>query len=241
MADVSANQNNPTAAAPQTPSPPPNSPDIPLPGAFKLFSPSWQAVQVNLVTFIELIIIPVMVSLVLTVLGRGRVARAPLSLISDLVAYLFAPAIIVTQLKSVRGEKIDLSQALKEGLKYFWKLLGLLICMGLLILGGLILLIVPGLIMIRRYYLAPYYLIDQDLSITEAMRQSAADSKPVSGAVWGVIGVSVLFGLLSLVLVGIVLSVMYYCASTLRYQQIAKNKKQPLSTPPAVVPPVVQA
>lgn len=205
---------------------------MPLPSAFKLFSPSWKAVQLNIVTFIELILIPVMVSLVFSVLSRSRSASLTLGLVSDVIAFLFAPALIITQLKSIRGQTIDLSQALQEGLRFFWRYLGLIICMGFVIIIGLVLFIVPGLIMLRRYFLAPYYLIDKDLGIFEAMRMSAADSKPVSGAVWGVIGVSVLFGLLVFFLVGILLSVMYYCAPALRYQQIAK------ATPPVPKLPV---
>lgn len=108
---------------------------------------------------------------------------------------LFAPALIYAQLQILKGKSITFSEAARQGFSFFWRLVGLYILMGLIVLGGLILLIVPGLIFIRRYCLAPYYLIDQDLSIRESLRRSAANTKPVSGFIWGVIFVELLVGL----------------------------------------------
>jgi len=90
-----------------------------------------------------------------------------------------------------------------------------------------LLLIVPGVIAIRRYFLAPYLMLDKDLSIREAMKQSAALSKPYSGSIWGIIGVIVLLSLPSIIpvigwAVSFVLMLLYSVAPALRYQELKK-------------------
>jgi uncharacterized membrane protein len=97
--------------------------------------------------------------------------------------------------------------------------------MSLIIGVGFLLLIVPGLFLLRRYILAPYFLVDKELSINEALNQSAAFSKKYSGAVWGLIGVTILISLLGIipVLGGIasaILGIAYYCAPALRYKEV---------------------
>src|SRR6185295_10606488 len=109
--------------------------------------------------------------------------------------------------------------------KFGPRLLGLGIVVGLMLIGGFLLLVIPGLIVLRRYYLSPYYLVDKDLTIGEAMKQSAADSKPNSQAIWAVIGVSVLLSLTGVVpLIGGILSFvlvsLYSVAAPLRYREI---------------------
>lgn len=105
------------------------------------------------------------------------------------------------------------------------RMVGLYLLVGLYILVGLILFIIPGLIMIRRYYLAPYVLLDKKCGIKEAMEYSAAISKPHPGAVWGVIGVMVLIGLISIVpfiggLIAFIVGALYSVAPALRYQEL---------------------
>ena len=195
-----------------------------LPGAFSLLKPSWEGVRLNLITFFELAATPLLFSILASVVNHGKVTGLgeALGALGDIIAVIFAPALVITQLKSVRQEKIDFSDAIKQGLHFLWRYLGLALCMVVVIGIGLILFIVPGLFMLRRYFLAPFYLIDRDMKVFDAMRASAADSKQFSAAVWGLIGVEILFALLSIVLVGIVLVVMYYCASAIRYTEIKK-------------------
>lgn len=107
-----------------------------------------------------------------------------------------------------------------------WRMLGLYILVGLFIFVGLILLIIPGLIMIRRYFLAPYVMLDKrPKSIMEAMEISARMSKPYSGSIWGIIGVMFLIGLISIIpvigwLASFFLGVAYSVAPALRYQEL---------------------
>lgn len=129
------------------------------------------------------------------------------------------------ELEGSKGEKPSLQHLFEVAKKYWLRIFGLLLAIGFLTLIGLILLIVPGLIVIRRYFLAPYVMIDKDLSISEAMRESARLTKINTGAIWGIIGVMFLIGLLSVIpLVGPLVSfgvgVLYSVAPALRYREL---------------------
>lgn len=63
----------------------------------------------------------------------------------------------------------------------FWKYLGAIILYLLIILGGLILLIVPGIIWAIKYQFFGYFIIDKDSSIKEAIKKSGEITK---GAKW---------------------------------------------------------
>jgi hypothetical protein len=128
-----------------------------------------------------------------------------------------------------KGKSPSIGECYRKGLPYFWRLWAVDILVGLVVIIGLVLLIVPGIIFLRRYYLAPYYLIDKKLGIIESMKRSSHDSKPVSGYIWGVIGVQVVFSLIGsglslLPALGIVLSALvgYVClfVPVLRYKEV---------------------
>jgi uncharacterized membrane protein len=216
--------------------------------SFELIKPSWNALKLNVVSFLILGLLPVVYFLVVSVLATGT--RIGLSssgaqsetvnsafagtfslvmLLGVVLALIIAPGMFYLQLQSARGKRTEAIEAIKVGLKYFWKFIGLSILTGLLVVGGLILFIVPGIIMIRRYFLSPFYLIDKDLKIGEAMRKSAEDSKPVSGSIYGVLGVTILFAIAAGVLgyipvigavAGAVIQLVYYCAPALRYDEV---------------------
>lgn len=213
-------------------------------GSFELFNPSIEAVRLNLWAFFWLAFVPALLFVGSSYSGPDN-AQQPtatsdittaeavafggtafvLVVVGLLLALIIAPALIHLEIQSARGKKVGVSDALKVGMQYLLRYLGLMILYGLLTVGGLILLIIPGLIMIRRYFLAPYYLIDQDLSIREAMKRSADDSKPYSGSVWGIIGVNILLSVPSFIpvvgaFVSMVLTTFYSVAPALRYDEL---------------------
>jgi uncharacterized membrane protein len=215
-----------------------------LPSAFSLFKPSMDGIKRNLGTFLAIVFIPLVLFALagLAAGGFGAASNATgaetlgvgagISLaifvpIVIAVSLILAPAMTYLGLQSTRGKDVGTGEALRTGLKFVWRYLGYSIVFGLLIIGGFILLIVPGLIVIRRYLLAGYFLVDKDLSIGEAMKQSAELSKQYSGAVWGMIGVIVLINVLSIVpvlgqIASFVLSILYTFAPAVRYHEIVK-------------------
>lgn len=132
------------------------------------------------------------------------------------------------QLQGAEGKAITFDKLWAVVKQIGWRMLGLYIVVALFIIGGLILLIVPGLIMIRRYFLSPYVMLDKrPKTISEAMEISAKISKPHSGSIWGVIGVMFLIGLISVIpvvgwLASFLLGMFYSVAPALRYQELKK-------------------
>ncbi|HET7320090.1 MAG TPA: YciC family protein [Candidatus Saccharimonadales bacterium] len=212
-----------------------------LPSAFALFKPSWEAVKLNLVTFIALSVLSAALYFIIVAMlfGTGALSRNPTGSLGAGAATAFAvggvvglvwmaligPALVYLQVKSANGVKVGVSDALKNGLNFAIRFLGLSIVMGLIIFVGFLLLIVPGFYMLRRYILAPYFLVDKDLGINEAMNQSAEVSKKYSGALWGLIGVTFLIGLPGIIpvlgsIISAILGIAYYCAPAVRYKEV---------------------
>ena len=107
------------------------------------------------------------------------------------------------ELQASKNKPLTLSEYYAKGLPFSFKLYGYYILYGLLVVGGLILFIVPGIIMFRRYALASYYIVDNGSSVRDAMKQSAKESKTYSGRIWGIFGVQAVFSLGAAALGGI--------------------------------------
>lgn len=199
----------------------------------------------NAMAFLLIIFMPSFLSLIGQILGTDGGATLsntfslnatseasvahPLTTIGGLLSLLLLPAGIYIELLAAKGKAIDTWKSFTESLKYFWRLFGLFLLVGLIVICGLILFIVPGVIFIRRYFLAPYFLVDKDMKITDAMKASAEKTKGRPGAVWGIIGVSLLFVLLGIVpifggLISLVMLTLYTCAPAIRYAEIIKTK-----------------
>jgi len=70
------------------------------------------------------------------------------------VARVFSTAVIVSSYRSLGDQKPNLKESIKVGWRTFWPVLWVAILRGLVVLGGLILLVVPGIIWALRYSLA---------------------------------------------------------------------------------------
>jgi uncharacterized membrane protein len=145
---------------------------------------------------------------------------------------LALPATIAFAVGVVRGEGDDLLSFIRKGFHYFWRLYGLFIVTGILIVVGIIALIVPGLIFLRRYMLAPYYLVSEDLGILESMRRSADQTPEQRRSVWGVIGVMFVISIAASVvsnipfvgmLLGPLVSMTYFFGPPLRQLEISDS------------------
>ncbi|MBX4190665.1 hypothetical protein KW794_01115 [Candidatus Saccharibacteria bacterium] len=131
------------------------------------------------------------------------------------------------QLVAAEGKRLDFNNLWQIVKELGWRMWGLYLLTGLIVFVGLVLLIVPGLIFIRRYFLAPYVMLDKKTDIMESLNMSASLSKANTGAVWGVIGVMFLIGLLNILpyiggLAAFVIGALYSVAPALRYQQLKK-------------------
>lgn len=137
------------------------------------------------------------------------------------------------QLDAASGKQKTVKEYYAEGLRYSLPLFVYYILYGLAVLGGLLLLIVPGVIFFRRYYLGAYYLVDKNLGILEAMKQSSTGTKPFKNYVWGVVGVELAVSIAAsftqiIPFVGIVIAQLVTCSylfmNALRYREIEVSK-----------------
>lgn len=212
-----------------------------LQSAFKLFTPSIHAIATNFWTFLGLALIPALFVLIFMVLASAFgvsfdsdssssssaafVILIAIGIVAGVyISALISAAVAVTQLASLQNVTIPFKEAINRAMPFVWRNLGLKVILCLLYIISLLLFIVPFFFMLRRYYLATYYLIDYNLSIKQAMRMSAEQSKQFSGAVWGLIGVTILAALLSFG--SNILSIFYSCAPVVRFREItdASNK-----------------
>ncbi len=106
-------------------------------------------------------------------------------------------AIIPFTILLAKGFKPGVADSYRIGLRCAPRLVGLTILLLLLFAAGLCLFIVPGLIVLRRYGLAYYYIVDYDLGIRDAMDMSSEQTKPVTKAILGMFLVLSVFVLLA--------------------------------------------
>lgn len=228
---------NTEAAAP----PPASAPEVP--SAFSLFKPSWEGLKLNIVELIVLFLVPTAVlalyfliaasAIGATSSGGINAAGVILIIIGVAVTAVFAaligPAFIHIQLRSARMEKATYQSAWETSKKFWWRYLLVSIAVGLTIGIGFLLLIIPGIIFLRRYFLSQYALIDQDLGVGESMKRSNQLSRGRSMAIFGIIGVDILISLPNVIpviggLITFVLQIAYFCAPAIRYDQLKALK-----------------
>lgn len=215
--------------------------DRKLTASWSLVRPSIELLKRNLEPVIYLSFLPALILTVgLVLIGNSKhfsfTTRTDIGLIVTALAGLWAllsyPGYLHMQLRATAGKTTTLRQAYSYGLPLVLRLIGLSIVIAVITIIGFILLIIPGLICLRRYYLATYYLVDQKLSIRQAMSRSAADTKPVSGYIWGVLGVALVFGIIGSVLglvpvagrlLNLLLAYIYVFGPALRYREITKT------------------
>jgi hypothetical protein len=211
-------------------------------------TPSWQLVQPSLNLTrknFESIIVIVLLPVLLTLLGSLLITKGShnlgnfIEVIGVIWLVINAPVSYYLQLAAARGGQPGIRECYASGLPYFWRVIGFEIWFSVLMLIGLVLLIVPGLIVLRRYYLTPFYIIDRKLDIGAAMTAAHQETNLVAGFVWGTIGVVVAFAIVASILsvagpVGVVaadfVALIYLFGPVLRYREIAKaNHHKPHS------------
>lgn len=100
------------------------------------------------------------------------------------------------------GRDMDIGESLRFGLARFWSIILVGVLVGLAVIGGFILLIVPGFIFLTRFWVSVPALVIEDRRGREALRRSwnliKGRSWPVFGTIIVVgIGTSILSGLLT--------------------------------------------
>ncbi len=217
-------------------------------GAFQLFKPSKEAALNNFFSFLIISFLPAFFILVgdtinlRDFLASGenglqqfllmdpRPESMPYYVVGIIFSVLLVPARYYLQLQAAKGKTVAFVNAISNSQKHFWRILGFSLIFALLVVVGLIALIIPGLIVIRRYFLAPYFIVDQGLGIKDAMAASAQVSKLHVKAIWSIIGVMVLLSVFNIIpiwggMISLILVTLYSCAPALRYLELSKHAR----------------
>lgn len=212
---------------------------------FKLISRTWEAFRLNMGTFIGVYLLPLTIATVgaLALLGRAGEDFKGISFTAESAVFAGIAAVgltaifitlsiatILTQLASVRGQKIGVRDAIDQAQSYFWKFTGFSILLVLVVLAGTILFIIPGIILAVLMSLASYNMIDKNLSPLEGIKQGLQIGKKN----WKLLAALVIFQMLlqtpsivpgigSLVSTG--LSIAYFCLPAMIYTTVMSKEK----------------
>lgn len=156
-------------------------------------------------------------------------ASAIFSLVLFLAAIISYGLAVILNLRVSEGKSPHFSQIWNELWRsWLWaKLVGLGIITVLILIAGFILLIVPGIILLWRLFLAPYILIDKKTHVMDALSLSWNMTKGYAWAIYSIILFSILLALPGAIpligaLASFLLGVAYAVAPALRYQELKK-------------------
>lgn len=92
--------------------------------------------------------------------------------------------------KTSKNESTDIGEALRATAKKFWTILGIQIIVGLKVLGGLILFIIPGIRAMLRYQMVLFPVFDEDLGAWQAVNRIKFLTQKSLMEVFGIMTVS---------------------------------------------------
>ena len=142
----------------------------------------------------------------------AAVSPALLGVLLMLVLSPLSQAVMLhTAFQDMSGRRISLSESLRAALGRWLPLVGLSICVGLGVMCGLILLIVPGIILMMMWYVANPACIVERLGVFASMGRSSELTK---GHRWPLFGMWILIAIASGVLSAVLKGVLGLSGST---------------------------
>lgn len=141
----------------------------------------WQKVKTN---FWPIVIIMI-VAAIPTIVGQilGSIMESTSSTLAVILAFILLLAVYVVSfvvgiglmklMLRIHDGEMPKPKEIFSAYGVFWKYLGVNIIYGLIVFGGFILLIIPGIIWSIKYSFAPLIVIDKKIRPMEAIRESA--------------------------------------------------------------------
>jgi uncharacterized membrane protein len=133
----------------------------------------WQKFQQNVGPLLIAVLIPVVVQIVLSIIGRA-VNSTPVLILFEIVSIALGAAagigIYRVALQITAGEPADIGKAFAYDRWGEWIIFSIIF--GLMVGIGLLLCIVPGLLVLAFFGLAPFFFLDQRMSLGEALTAS---------------------------------------------------------------------
>lgn len=218
---------------------------------FNMIEQSWAALSLNIWTFITILLIPLALATAAITYALSAVVTDDkkiditktlndmsdttivLSLVaivgSIMLAVYLSIAVTLTQLKSAKGVKTSFSEAINDAQPYLWRFIGLTGLSAIIIIGGLVLFILPGLIASFFLMFSALILINENTGIIEALKKSYNLVKQNWKVVLSLVIVMLAVQLPSSVpvigsAITTVLSIMYFCLPAIIYTQLTARK-----------------
>lgn len=216
------------------------------PGGFGAYKHSKQAIRQVLGNIVILYVAALGVSFIIGILTGNSEGIVNIlgQLASNVISFLLGIIILVLMLAGAQDNKMSISEAWAKTTPVIVRYFLLSILLGLIALGSFLLFIVPFFIIMPRLFMAYYFAIDQNLGVMESINASWNQTKGHVGKIWGTIGVSFVFVLLAITIIGIpfaiYFSIMYSAVYAVLYYYIVANQKAPEVVPSQTAAPVVQ-
>jgi uncharacterized membrane protein len=136
-------------------------------------------------------------------------------------------------LKAARGEKVEVTDMF-EGFKTYWNSVLASLLVSVIVLGGLILLIVPGIIFACKLAFTPYLVVDRKMEVIAAIKESwrMTNGHALDIFLMGLLSIVIaLAGILALG-VGIIISIMWISmAFASLYHAVSMENRTPGTAP----------
>jgi len=141
-------------------------------------------------------LLTIVISFVLGSISEGRNAFGSFTgnLLSFIISMLISISWTTIAVRYAHNQTVVFKDLFSR-YSVFWKYLGASVLYWLIIVGGLILLIVPGIIWAIKYKMYSYLIIEKGLTIRESLRESARMTK---GSKWKLFWFAILSGLINL-------------------------------------------
>jgi len=134
-------------------------------------------------------------------------------------------------LKAARGESYEIRDMFAVFERNYWNAVAANLVVGLIVVVGIFLLIVPGIIFAIRLAFVPYLIMDRKMELGEALDASWQMTKGYGGEIFlmGILAVLVvILGFIAL-FVGVIISMIWiYLAVAIMYQAVSEAKGQNL-------------
>ena len=167
-----------------------------------LFSNSWQRYQKRFLTLVSIYLPPlVMVGIGKLLLLQPAFPDLMLGALLSFLGSLLSIAASIGMLVSV-GKGTDFIESYRAGFRWFWAYIWVVILVDLALIGGFIMLIVPGILLSFQLALSVYVLVLEEQRGMQALWQSREYTK---GYWWVFVGRCLLF----LLIAGALLLVIY--------------------------------
>lgn len=148
---------------------------------FKLFAEAWDIFRAKWAKILSVLVVAYLVQivgnesvkLVTNSAGQSSLMALVFSLLMMAMQIFISAGLIFTILKVVRKQEFAWSDIFSQAGK-FWQYLKTSVVLGLMIGGGLILLVIPGIYLSLKYWAVMWLIIDKDgLTFKEALSLSA--------------------------------------------------------------------